>query len=106
MSTYNIRNINGPANIGDHGHIEVNNGADPAAVLHLAERLVERLHIDNPALVPQAQIIQGELLGAEQDGQPANRGRIRSALETIGIGVAAGSGSLALVQELGRVLGL
>lgn len=106
MSTYNIRNINGPANIGDHGHIEVNNGVDPAALVQLAERLVERLRFDNPALVPQGEIIQGELISAEQDGQPANRGRIRSALETIGIGVAAGSGSLALAQEISRALGL
>ncbi|ELS57474.1 hypothetical protein [Streptomyces viridochromogenes] len=106
MSTYNIGNVNGPANIGDHGRIEINNGADPAALVRLAERLVERLHTENPALVPQAQIIQGELVHAAQDGQPANRGRIRSALETIGIGVAAGSGSLALAQEIGRVLGL
>ncbi|MFH0516059.1 hypothetical protein ACHBTE_02635 [Streptomyces sp. M41] len=106
MSTYNIRNINGPANIGDHGRIEINNGADPAELLRLAERLVERLRTDNPALVAQGQIIQGELVQAEQDGQPANRGRIRSALETIGIGVAAGSGSLALAQEIGRALGL
>ncbi|MFE0253859.1 hypothetical protein [Streptomyces sp. NPDC059010] len=106
MSTFNIRNINGPANIGDHGRIEINNGADPAAVLRLAEQLVERLRADNPALVPQAQVIQGELASTGQDGRTADRGRIRSALETIGIGVAAGSGSLALVQEIGRVLGL
>lgn len=106
MSTYNIRNINGPANLGDHGRIEINNGADPDALVRLAERLVERLHIENPNLVPQGEIIQGELIDAQQDGQPANRGRIRSALETIGIGVAAGSGSLALAQEISRVLGL
>ncbi|GAA3529967.1 MULTISPECIES: hypothetical protein [Streptomyces] len=106
MGTYNIRNVNGPANIGDNGRIEIHNGADPAVVLRLAAQLVERLRIDNPRLVPQGQIIEGELAAAGQDGLPENRGRIRSALETIGIGVAAGSGSLALVQELTRVLGL
>lgn len=106
MSTYNIGNVNGPANIGDNGRIEINHhGMDPEAVLRLAERLVERLAAEHPALVPHARIIQGEL-AADQDGRPANRGRIRSALETIGIGVAAGSGSLALAQEIARVLGL
>lgn len=106
MSTYNIRNVNGPANIGDNGRIEINNGTDAAAVLRLAGELVQRLATDNPSLVPAAQIIQGELADADQDGRPANRGRIRSALETIGIGVAAGSGSLALAQEIARALGL
>ncbi len=106
MSTYNIRNVNGPANLGDHGRIEVNHqGADPAAVLRLAEQLVQRLSIEKPALVPQAQIIQGELAEAAE-GRPANRGRIRSALETISIGVTAGGGGLALAQELSRILGL
>ncbi|MEV0174799.1 hypothetical protein AB0I00_27225 [Streptomyces sp. NPDC050803] len=106
-SNYHINNVNGPANFGDHGRIEINNhGTDPAALLRLADRLVERLRVESPALVPQAQVIQGELARAEQDGQAVNRGRIRSALETIGIGVAAGSGGLALAQEIGRVLGL
>ncbi|MHB9858227.1 hypothetical protein [Streptomyces sp. YIM S03343] len=106
MGTYNIENVTG-SNIGDNGRIEINHyGADPAAVLQLADRLVDRLRQDNPALVPQAQVIQGELASAGQGGEPANRGRIKAALETISVGVAAGSGGLALVQELGRVLGL
>ncbi|GCB45127.1 hypothetical protein [Streptomyces sp. NL15-2K] len=106
MSTYNINNVNGPANLGDHGRIEVNNGMDAAAVLRVADQLVERLRGENPALVTQAEVIQGELVQAGQEGRPADRGRIRSALETISIGVAAGSGGLALAQELGRILGL
>jgi hypothetical protein len=43
---------------------------------------------------------------AGREGRAADRGRIRAALETIGIGVAAGSGSLAPAQEPGRALGL
>ncbi|MEU3894630.1 hypothetical protein [Streptomyces sp. NPDC045251] len=107
MSTYNFHgNISGPANFGDNGRIEINNGADPAAVLDLADRLVERLGTDSPALVGEAEVIRGELVRAGQEGRVADRGRIRSALETIGIGVAAGSGGLALAQELGRALGI
>lgn len=107
MSTYNFHgNVSG-SNIGPDGRVEINHyGADPAAVLHLADRLVERLRLDQPALVPQAQVVRGELAAAGQGGQPADRGRIRAALETIGVGVAAGSGGLALVQEIGRALGL
>lgn len=93
MSTYNMRDFDGSAH----------DGSDPAALLRLAERLVERLHIEKPALVPQG-IVRDELLYAAQDGLPANRGRIRFALEAIGTGVAAGGGCLILVQEIGRVL--
>ncbi|QOV34785.1 hypothetical protein IM697_32475 [Streptomyces ferrugineus] len=94
MSGYNSPDNNGSGQ----------DGADPAAMLILAERLVERLSFENPALVPQGEIIHTELGHAAQDGLPANRGRIRFALEAIGTGVPAGSGSLALVQEIARVL--
>ncbi|MFJ7077334.1 hypothetical protein [Streptomyces sp. NPDC098781] len=96
MSSYNIRDIDGPSD----------NGADPAAVLRHAERLVELLGIENPALVPKGEIVRDELRHAALDGLPANRGRIRFALEAIRTGVPAGSGSLALVQQMDRVLGL
>lgn len=105
-SNYHINNVNGPAIFGDNGRMEINNGTDAATLLRLADQLVEKLRVESPALVPQAQVIQGELAGAGQDGRTADRGRIRAALETIGIGVAAGSGGLALAQEIGRVLGL
>ncbi|WP_432192615.1 hypothetical protein [Streptomyces sp. bgisy027] len=94
MNTYNRRDFDGSAH----------DGSDPVALLRLAERLVERLHIEKPALVPQGEIVRDELLYAAQDGLPANRGRIRFALEAIGTGVAAGGGCLILVQEIGRVL--
>ncbi|MGC9544724.1 hypothetical protein [Streptomyces sp. UG1] len=96
MSGYNSPDINGPAHA----------GADPEAMLILAERLVESLSFENPALLPQGEIIRTELGHAAQDGLPANRGRIRFALEAIGTGVSAGSGSLALVQEIARALDL
>ena len=107
MGTYNFHgNISGPSNFGDNGRIEINHGMDAAAVLKVADQLVVRLLAEAPSLVTPAQVVQGELARAEQEGRAADRGRIRAALETIGIGVAAGSGSLALVEELTRALGL
>lgn len=107
MSTFNINgDINGPANFGDHGRIEINNGADAAQSLRLAAELVERLRTENPPLVAQAEVVRGELARAGQDGAAPDRGRVRAALDTISVGVAAGSGGLALAQELSRVLGL
>ncbi|MDT9695018.1 hypothetical protein [Streptomyces sp. P17] len=105
-SNYHINNVNGPAILGDNGRIEINNnGTDPAVLLRLADQLVERLRAESPALVPQAQVVQGELADAGQQGRPADQGRIRAALETIGAGVGAGSGVLVLAQEIGRLLG-
>ncbi|MFS8197412.1 hypothetical protein ACLVWQ_01870 [Streptomyces sp. CWNU-52B] len=107
MSTFNFHgDINGPANFGDHGRIEVSNGPDPAQSLRLAADLVELLRTENPRLVAPAEVVRGELARAGQDGAAPDRGRVRSALETISVGVAAGSGGLALAQELSRVLGL
>ncbi|RST17782.1 hypothetical protein EF908_33835, partial [Streptomyces sp. WAC04770] len=36
----------------------------------------------------------------------ADQGRIRQALETLTVGLAAGSGGIALAQEIGRLVGL
>ncbi|WP_406453016.1 hypothetical protein OH768_12420 [Streptomyces sp. NBC_01622] len=107
MSTYNFNgNISGPSNFGDNGRIEINNGTDAADVVRLAAQLVDRLRGEHPTLVSQAQVIQGELVQAGEEGRAANRGRIRAALETITIGVGAGSGGLALVEQLKHALGL
>ncbi|GHG89280.1 hypothetical protein [Streptomyces lanatus] len=94
MSSYNSRNIDG----------QPDDGADSLALLRIAERLVEQLSFESPALVPQGEIIRTELGHSVQDGLPANRGRIRFALEAIATRVAAGSGSLVLVQEIARAL--
>ncbi|MEV0481126.1 hypothetical protein AB0I69_11040 [Streptomyces sp. NPDC050508] len=107
MSTFNFNGGNiTNSHIGDNGRVENNYGTDPAAVLGLAEQLVDRMRGENPALVPQAQVIQGELVQAGEEGRAANRGRIRAALETITIGVGAGSGGIALVEQLKHALGL
>ncbi|MFF6988720.1 hypothetical protein [Streptomyces sp. NPDC010273] len=106
MSTFNFNGGNiTNSHIGDHGHVE-NHGTDSATVLRIAEQLVDRLRGENPTLVPQAQVIQGELAQAGEQGRVADRGRIRTALETITIGVGAGTGGLALVEQLKHALGL
>jgi len=107
MSTYNFNgNISGPSNFGDNGRIEINNGTDADGVLRIAEQLVDRMRGENPNLARQAEVIQGELVRAGEEGRAADRGRIRTALETITIGVGAGSGGLALVEQLKHALGL
>lgn len=107
MSAYDFHgNVNGPGDFGDQGPVETRNGSGTAAVLRLAEQLVERLRTENPALIGYGEIIRDELTQAAPDGRGANQGRIRFALETIGIGVTAGTGSLALVQQLTQALGL
>ncbi|XXZ52047.1 hypothetical protein AAGT00_30125 [Streptomyces cavourensis] len=50
--------------------------------------------------------MRGELVRAGEEGRPADRGRIRQALETLTVGLAAGSGGIALAQDIGRLVGL
>ena len=107
MSTYNFGNINGPANIGDYGRIEINPYAPASeALVRLSDGLIEALRAEYPVLVERGEVIRGALMESVEDGGPPNRGRIRSALETISIGAAAGTSSLAFTQQLMHVLGL
>ncbi|KWT60922.1 hypothetical protein ADL21_16495 [Streptomyces albus subsp. albus] len=109
MSTFNFHGqVSGPSNFGDGGKIEINHyGTDPAEALRLAAELVRHLRSEGqPALVVQAEEVQGELERARQEQRPADRGRIRRALETISLGLATGSSGLALAQSLGHVVGL
>ncbi|MFE2100023.1 MULTISPECIES: hypothetical protein [unclassified Streptomyces] len=107
MSTYNFGNINGPANIGDHGRIEINPYAPASeALVRLSDGLLEQLHAEYPGLVRHGETIRGAMMESVGDGGPPNRGRIRSALEAISIGAAAGTGSLTFTQQLMHVMGL
>ncbi|MGW0561790.1 hypothetical protein ACWDZ4_14535 [Streptomyces sp. NPDC003016] len=109
MSTFNFHGgITGPSNFGDGGKIEIHHhGADPAEALRLATELVRQLRTeDRPALAAEAEVVRAELVRAEEQQVPADQGRVRRALETISLGLSAGSGGLALAQELGRVIGL
>ncbi|WP_326595241.1 hypothetical protein [Streptomyces sp. NBC_01803] len=109
MSTFNFHGeISGPSNFGDGGKIEIHqHGSSPADALRLATELVRQLRTENqPTLADQAEVVRGELVRAEQEQRPADRGRVRQALETISLGLATGSGGLALAQELGRAFGL
>ncbi|MEW2578257.1 hypothetical protein [Streptomyces syringium] len=107
MSTYNFHgNISGPGNYGDNGKIEMHYGQSPADALRLAGELVRQLRTESPALAGEAELLRGELVRADEEGRPADRGRLREWLELISVGAAAGSGSFALAQELGRALGV
>ncbi|GGP37609.1 hypothetical protein [Streptomyces abikoensis] len=107
MSTYNFHgSISGQSNFGDHGRIEVHHGQSPAEALRLAGELVRRLRAESPGLAEPADLVRGELARADAEGRSVDRGRVRQWLELITTGVAAGSGSLALAQDLGRALGM
>ncbi|MER5613977.1 hypothetical protein [Streptomyces sp. NPDC002215] len=108
MSTFNFHGqISGPSNFGDNGKIEIHQGASPAEALRLAAELVQQLRQEHRLeLAEQAEIVRGELVQAEEERRPADQGRVRQALETISLGLAAGSGGIALVQEIGRLVGL
>jgi hypothetical protein len=107
MSTYNFGNVNGPADFGDHGQIPINHALpDLPAMMDLALRLTDALRAEYPELVSQGEIIHAQFQESADDGLPPNRGRIRSALETIAIAASAGSGSLAFTQQFISALGL
>ncbi|MFF8904614.1 hypothetical protein [Streptomyces olivaceoviridis] len=105
MSTYNFGN--GPANFGDPGQIHINHAyPDLPTMMDLAQRLTDTLRAEYPELVSQGEIIQAQFQESAEDGLPPNRGRIRSALDTIAIAASAGTGSLAFTQQLITALGL
>ncbi|MFI1835761.1 hypothetical protein [Streptomyces olivaceoviridis] len=107
MSTYNFGNVNGPAHFGDPGQNQVNHAhPDLPTMMDLAQRLTDTLRAEYPELVPQGEIIQAQFQESAEDGLPPNRGRIRSALETIAIAASAGTGSLAFTQQMINALGL
>ncbi|MEU1009914.1 hypothetical protein [Streptomyces sp. NPDC005890] len=107
MSSYNIGNVNGPAHYGDHGQTQINHAnPDLPTMMDLAARLTDTLRAEYPELVRQGEIIQAQFQESAEDGLPPNRGRIRSALETIAIAASAGTGSLAFTQQLLTALGL
>ncbi|MEU9987298.1 hypothetical protein ACFZCP_10245 [Streptomyces sp. NPDC007971] len=107
MSTYNFHgNINGPANMGDHGRIDITHGLNLEGVIQLSEGLLAALRAEYPGLVHHGDVIRGALAESEADGGPPNRGRIRSALEAVSISASAGTSSLAFVQQLMHVMGL
>ncbi|MFE9353280.1 hypothetical protein [Streptomyces olivaceoviridis] len=107
MSAYNFGNVNGPAHFGDPGQNQVSHAhPDLPTMMDLAQRLTDTLRAEYPELVPQGEIIQAQFQESAEDGLPPNRGRIRSALETIAIAASAGTGSLAFTQQMINALGL
>ncbi|MEU6281908.1 hypothetical protein [Streptomyces sp. NPDC047028] len=95
MSTYNF-----------HGNPTNGHHPDPDALLHLTGGLLKSLRAEYPGLVRYGEIIQGEAELSAEDGDPPNRGKIRTALEAVTIGAAAGTGSLAYTRELVQMLAL
>ncbi|MGW3207692.1 hypothetical protein [Streptomyces sp. NPDC001135] len=107
MSTYNFGNLNGPAGFGDYGLVDTRNGTpDLEILMAVAERLTGALRAEYPGLAGCGESIQAELALSAEDGLPPNRGRIRTALETVAVAAGAGTGSLTFTQQLTHALGL
>ncbi|MFC8587277.1 hypothetical protein ACFUGD_22420 [Streptomyces sp. NPDC057217] len=109
MSTYNFHGQVSGSNIGDNGRVEIHQyGTDPASAVAMAARLVRWLREEEAdrAAVEQAEAVHGELVSAEREQRPADRGRIRSALTAIEPYVTVGSGGLALVQGIAGIVGM
>lgn len=58
-----------------------------------------------PERLDAARALHGELDRAGREGRAAEPGLIRRSLETITLGLAAGSTGLALAQEISHLLG-
>ncbi|MBL1084294.1 hypothetical protein JK359_20370 [Streptomyces actinomycinicus] len=107
MSTYHYGNVNDPGDFTDHGRVRTSyTTPDLGMLMDVADQLTETLHAEYPGLVGSGEVIQRELARSADDGLPPNRGRIRSALETIAIAASAGTGSLAYTRHLTQALGL
>lgn len=107
MSSYSFGNLNGPAGFGDFGRIDTKHGTpDLDTLMALAEGLTEALRAEYPGLAGCGESIQAELALSAEDGLPPNRGRIRTALETVAIAAGAGTASLTFTQHLMHGLGL
>ncbi len=106
--TYNFNgNISGPTNIGENNVINIGQQQDTAAqTLHLATQLAQWLREQGAttAQIDAAEVLRGELDRAAQERRAAEPGLIQRSLQTIGLGLGAGSTGLSLAQEIGRLL--
>lgn len=108
MSTYNFHgNVTGPGNFGDNGTINIGQQDTAERTLRLAAELAQWLRAEGAAQdrLDAAQALHGELDRAGQEGRAAEPGVVRRALETITLGLGAGSTGLTLAQEIARLLG-
>ncbi|MBM9510671.1 hypothetical protein [Actinacidiphila acididurans] len=131
MSTFNFNGPIGQAQAGDHNTMNVHQLAGPGngsaagwdaertrAVLALAERLVEVVGREHPALRPHAEAVRAELVPTTAPegtsvGTPAGTaagagpdiGRIRQRLELIAAGVGTGTAALALIEGIVHAMG-
>lgn len=107
MSTYNFHgNISGPGNFGDNGTINIGQQDTAAQIVRLAAELAQWLRAEGAAeeRLAAARTLHAELERAEQERRAAEPGVVRRALETVTLGLGAGSTGLALAQEITRLL--
>ncbi|MFJ3877496.1 hypothetical protein ACIPW5_08575 [Streptomyces sp. NPDC090077] len=110
MGTYHFHgNVNGPGNYGDHGVINTGREEDDdaARVLRLAAELAGWLAARDagPERIDAADALRGELEEAGREQRAPEPGLVRRSLETITLGLGAGSAGLALAQQISVLLG-
>ncbi|WP_371676120.1 hypothetical protein [Streptomyces sp. NBC_01276] len=110
MGTYHFHgNVEGPGNYGDHGVVNIGpqHQDDPARTLRLAAELARWLRDEGAAgdRVDAARTLHGELERAGEERRAPEPGLIRRCLQTITVGLGAGSGALALAREITALLG-
>ncbi|MEU9179068.1 hypothetical protein AB0C90_19830 [Streptomyces sp. NPDC048550] len=107
MGTFNFNEKVTAGIIGDNGTINIGQQDTAAETLRLAAELAQWLRDQGAAQerITAAETLRGELDRAAQERRAAEPGVIRRSLETITLGLGAGSGGLALAQEISRLLG-
>ncbi|MEV6397968.1 hypothetical protein AB0M39_24875 [Streptomyces sp. NPDC051907] len=107
MADINIGSVSGGQNQFGENNTQHNHGVPAAEAVRLAGDLVRQLQAEQrPHLVGQAQMLQGELVDAQQHGRSVDQGRVRGWLDAITAGAGAGSAALSLAQALGGAIGL
>ncbi|MFB7279177.1 hypothetical protein ACFCZV_18865 [Streptomyces hydrogenans] len=103
----NTFNFNGPVSGNAFGNDNTvtnhyHRAGEPAGARELAEQLVTLLRElpADTAAVTRAQAVRDELAAAEEEGRPADEGRVRTALAAVEPYVTAGSGGMALLQGI------
>ncbi|MEW5630493.1 hypothetical protein AB1388_28630 [Streptomyces hydrogenans] len=104
----NTFNFNGPVSGNAFGNDNTvtnhhyHRAGEAVGARELAEQLVTLLRElpADTAAVTRARAVRDELAAAEEEGRPADEGRVRTALAAVEPYVTVGSGGMALVQGI------
>ncbi|MET9882865.1 hypothetical protein ABZZ20_06795 [Streptomyces sp. NPDC006430] len=106
MGTFNFNGNVTAGAIGDNATVNVGRQDTAAETLRLAADLARWLRDEGASReqIAAAETLRGELDRAAQERRAAEPGVVQRSLEIITLGLGAGSGGLALAQEISRLL--